>query len=803
MDSRVKTFKTKYGGFSAAGKEFAVTSPRTPRPWINVISNGDYGMTVSQTGSGYSWRSHAQLNRLTRWEQDLVKDEWGKYVYIRDDRGNIWSAGWKPVCVEPESYRCRHGIGYTVIESRNFGIETELLLFVPPDEPLEIWRLTLRNRGRRRRTLSLFTYLEWGLGQAPDWHREFHRSFIQTEFVRGANAILATKRLWEVPTERGHWNTDWPYVAFHASSLRPVSFDTDKESFLGMYGSQAMPASVKRSRLGRRKGSWLDHCASLQNTLTLKPGQEMTVIYTLGCADAREQALTLASRYHDPSAADEAFRATAARWDALLGTVHVDTPDPAMDLMQNTWLKYQAISGRIWGRSAYYQTGGAFGFRDQLQDSLLWLSIDPEQTKRQLLLHARHQFADGTVYHWWHPLSEIGHRNRISDNLLWLPYALNEYLQETDDGAVLDIEEPCVDDPRPLPLYDHCARAIDRALGRFSERGLPLIGEGDWNDGLSAVGLDMKGESVWLGQFLHRILIDFSAVALRRGDGRRADTYTMRAGELRERLNTLGWDGTYYYGATKDSGEKLGSRENAEGSIWLNPQTWAVIGDVADDPRARQVIDAVESQLEKDIGPLLLSPAYRTPDRFVGYLTRYSPGMRENGGVYTHAATWAVIAAAMLGRGGSAYRMYSRLNPVHRGSRPDRYYAEPYVTPGNIEGPDSKYFGRGGWTWYTGSAAWLYRAGLERILGIRPVLEGLRIDPCIPAAWKGFTVERNFRGARYIINVRNPSHVECGVNKLRVDGAPCCTSLGPREKVVPAFAPGSVHHVEVVLGAPV
>ncbi len=798
----MKDFKTRFGHFSEDGKEYVITTPRTPRPWINVISNGDYGITVSQTGSGYSWRTHAQLNRLTRWEQDLIRDEWGKFLYLGDEAGHVWSAGWKPVCSEPDAYRCRHGIGYTVIESRDFGIDSELLLFVPVDQPMEVWRLTLRNRTRRRRKLNLTTYLEWGLGQAPDWHREFHKSFMETEFVPKSHAILATKRLWEVPTDRGHWNASWPFVAFHSSSLKPLSYDTDKESFLGMYGSPAMPAAVRSAKLARRTGNWLDPCASLHNAVELPPGGEVSVIFTLGCADSKEQALGLAARYRSTTDVDRALRAVNDRWNDLLSTVQVKTPDRAMDLMENTWLKYQAISGRIWGRTAYYQTGGAFGFRDQLQDSQVWLPIDPGQTQRQILLHARHQFADGTVYHWWHPISEIGHRNRISDNLLWLPFIVNEYLLETGDAGVLSAEEPCVDDPRPITLYEHCVRAIDKALERFSPRGLPLIGEGDWNDGLSTVGLDMKGESVWLGHFLHRILKDFSAIASRRQDGNRADEYLVRASRLRERLNSLAWDGEYYYGATKDSGEKIGSHENSEGSVWLNPQTWAIIGEVADEGRAHRIFDVVEQRLEKEIGPLLLTPAYKTPDRYIGYLTRYSPGMRENGGVYTHGATWAVLAAAILGRGESAFRIFSKLNPVNRGMKPERYYAEPYVTPGNIEGPDSPFFGRGGWTWYSGSAAWLFKVGLERILGVRPAPGGLMIDPCIPKRWPGFTVERNFRGAHYTITVQNPSHVECGVRELRVDGEIHCTSKGPREKLVPAFAPGTKHVVEVILGPP-
>lgn len=797
----MRNFATRYGRFEHDGGEYVITTPRTPRPWINVISNGDYGMTVSQTGSGYSWRSHAQLNRLTRWEQDLVKDEWGKYIYLRDERGNVWSAGWKPVCAEPDSYRCRHGIGYSIIESRNFGIETSLLMFVPFDEPLEIWQLALRNRSRRPRTLNLYTYLEWGLGQSPDWHREFHKSFIETSYDPRSHALYATKRLWEVPTDRGHWNTVWPYTAFHSSSLKPVSHDADKESFLGMYRNQAMPASVRKKKLAGRTGNWLDPCASLHNVVSLKPNQEIAVVYTLGCAASRSEAEALAVRYRSQEAVREAREKVTARWGALLNTVCVTTPDPAMDVMQNTWLKYQAISGRIWGRTAYYQTGGAYGFRDQLQDSQLWLTIKPERTKEQLLLHARHQFTDGTVYHWWHPISEVGLRNRISDNLLWLPYVLNSYLQESADYSILDETEPSVDSPERVTMYEHCARAIDSALGRFSERGLPLIGEGDWNDGLSSVGLDMKGESVWLGEFIHRLLLDFIPLARRRQDAVREETYCLRADDLRDKLNDLAWDGEYYYGATKDSGARLGSKNNKEGSIWLNPQTWAIIGGVSDEQRARTVFDIIEQKLEKKIGPLLLTPAYKTPDRFVGYLTRYSPGMRENGGVYTHAATWAVYAAALLGRGSAAHRIYSKLNPINRSKKPDEYCAEPYVTPGNIEGPDSAYFGRGGWTWYTGSAAWLYRVGLDCILGIRASVDGLIVDPCIPSSWNGFTVRRTFRGAVFEIEVQNPDHVECGVREILLDGHPHCAMRGPREKVLPPCEPGTVHTVEVVLGS--
>ncbi|MDE3058067.1 MAG: glycosyl transferase family 36, partial [Bacteroidota bacterium] len=354
----MKKYKTRYGYFSEDGREYIITTPRTPRPWINVISNGDYGITFSQTGSGYSWRTHAQLNRITRWSQDLIKDEWGKYIYLRDEKGNVWSAGWKPVCNEPDFYECRHGIGYSIIASKNFGIETEALVFLPNDEPLELWKLIIRNRSRRSRTINLYTYFEWALGRSPDWHREFHKSFIETEYSRKTHSIRARKRLWEVPTERGHWNTDWLFTAFHSSNISPASFDTDKESFLGMYGNQSLPAGVSKRKLSGRTGDWLDPVGSLHSVITLKPDEERTVSYTLGCADSTEQADKLAYRYHSEKNVLQAFTQMQERWESILGTTEISTPDSAMNMLENTWLKYQAISGRMWGRSAYYQTGG-------------------------------------------------------------------------------------------------------------------------------------------------------------------------------------------------------------------------------------------------------------------------------------------------------------------------------------------------------------------------------------------------------------------------------------------------------------
>jgi len=795
----VKNFKTKYGYFDKNGKEFVITNHQTPRPWTNLLTNGDFGAIVSQTGSGYSWKGNAQLNRITRWEQDLIKDEWGKYLYIRDDsNGKFWSAGWKPVCAKPDFYEVRHGIGYTQISSRNYGIQSDLLMFIANDAPVELWKVTLTNKTKKRRTLSLYSYMEWNLGAAPDWHREFHKCFLNTEYDSKTGTIFGTKRLWEVPSPNGHWNRDWEYVAFHTSSVKPSSFDCDKESFMGMYQNLQSPKSVIEGKLKKQSGNSLDAIGSLQVKCSLKPNETKEIIFLLGATEKKDEAKKIIKKYKTVRSVDRAFSEMQKMWESLLGTTEVKTPDDSMNIMLNTWLKYQAIAGRLWGRTGYYQTGGAFGFRDQLQDSQIFLPIDPSQTKKQILLHARHQFKDGQVYHWWHPLSEVGLPTEMTDDLLWLPFVVSAYLQETNDHSILHLSEPFLDDKGGASLYEHCIRAIEKVYTRMSDRGLPLIGAGDWNDGLSAVGIQWKGESIWLGQFLHRILIDCIPMAELMSDPLRAVLFKQRADALRASLNSNGWDGAYYYGATKDSGEKLGSQTSPEGKIWLNTQTWSVIADVADEQRSHQVMDVVEKRLEHKAGTVLVYPGYKTPDTKIGYLTRYAAGMRENGGTYTHAATWTVIAHAKLKRAEAAFRSFSKINPIIRGAKPDEYVAEPYVTPGNIDGPDSRFYGRGGWTWYTGSAAWMFKAGFEWILGIRAGNTGLEIDPCIPKIWKSYSVKRIYRGATYHITVKNPNHVSKNIIKVVMDGKEIPVQEG--KCIIPIGDVKSEHTVEVMLG---
>jgi cellobiose phosphorylase len=794
-------FENGYGHFEDNGWSYRITNHRTPRPWTNVVSNGLAGFIVSQNGGGYSWRENAQLNRITRWEQDLIKDEWGKFLYIRDrESRSFWSAAWKPVCKEPEQYSVKHGIGYTTIESKNEGISSDWTMFVPRKDAIELWLVTLTNRSDRPRSLQLFTYFEWNLGAAPDWHREFHRTFIKTAYDASLKSIIATKRLWEVPSDKAHWNRNWEYVAFHSCSEQPASFDADKESFMGMYRSEVNPIAVEQGKTGEQSGDWLDAIASLNVNVELKPGESKTLVFAVGAGKNSAEVKKLIGQFVNVEHAQAALADVKEMWKEMLSRFQAKTPDAAMNTILNPWLQYQAIAGRLWGRTGYYQTGGAFGFRDQLQDSQIFLPIEPQRTADQLRLHARHQFKDGTVYHWWHPLSEVGHPTEMTDDLLWLPYILGIYLEETGDTALLKTKETFLDDKKPATMYDHSCRAIDKVLTRMSKRGIPFIGAGDWNDGLSAVGLKWKGESIWLGQFLHRILLDFIVIAKMMKDNARVKKYTAVAAKLKKDLNKNGWDGKYYYGATKDNGEKIGSSKNTEGKVWLNTQTWAVLGDVADAKRAEQVFDVVENDLEGKNGTLLVKPAYATPDSDVGYLTRYAAGMRENGGVYTHAATWSVLAAAKLGRSEAAFRLFSKINPIRLCENPKEYIAEPYVTPGNIEGPDSRFYGKGGWTWYSGSAAWLFKGGVEGILGVKASHHGLVVEPCIPASWKHYSVQRLFRGATYRISVENPEGVDNGVAALTINGKDIPLAGVSRSVTLPVAKKGTTVDVKIVMG---
>jgi len=584
--------------------------------------------------------------------------------------------------------------------------------------------------------------------------------------------MSAAKRLWEIPlSKRGHWNIQYPYKGFIACSKPITDYDGDKETFLGRYGSVEKPNGIKSDKLEKKLGKWNDSVAVVKTQIELNPNESNELSFFIGIKKNLNEIKKTIKKYQESAKIHSALDDVKNSWLNKFDKLTVNTPDEALNLMVNKWLKYQAICGRLWARTAYYQQSGAFGFRDQLQDSLVFLPIDPSLTKKQIKLHAAHQFKDGTVLHWWHPITETGLPTKMTDDLLWLPFAVLQYINETGDYQILKLKEHYYDDPKTkASIFDHCTAAIDRVLKRFSKRGLPLIGAGDWNDGLSAVGLDMKGESIWLAEFLFLILNDFSLLCNSIGKKSLASRYLKKANDLKKAFDKFAWDGDWFYRATKDNGEKIGSKKNKEGKIYLNAQTWSVISGIAAEDKKLKAMDSVTKFLLKKNGTLLLHPAYTEPDEMIGYLTRYAPGRRENGGVYSHAATWSIWAYSLLKQNKNSFEAFIRLCPIYNGMNPDEYNAEPYVTPGNIDGPDSPNYGMGGWTWYTGSAAWFQKVIVDWILGIRATKDGLLIDPCIPEDWKKYSVTRIFRNTTYNITVINQSGSGMKVNYISVDG---------------------------------
>lgn len=776
------------GAFSADGREYVIRNAATPRPWVNIIANPRFGLSVSQNGSGFTWVDNSQLAAITRWQQEFAQDSSGKFLYLRDaETGEVWSLAPAPVFARYTKYACRHGLGYTVFETEYGGIGAEWTIFAHAEQTVELWSVELRNVGDKPRKLELTAYLEWCCGVSPSPRREFHRLFLETEFDAKHRAIYAWNHMWDVPSKgRGHWNVSFPYVSVLASTEPILSAQGDKASFVGVNGDFRQPAALGQDTWRVRFGRHEDAIAATRSAVELSPGQTRRIGYALAAGSDRTEADKLIETNIRAEAMDRALAEVKRAWRERLAEHRVETPDATVNYLTNDWVRYQAISGRLWGRCGYYQQSGAYGFRDQLQDSQVWLTIEPRRCREQIQLHARHQFADGSVYHWWHPLTEQGHITKMTDDLLWLSYVTASYIRETADFGVLNDEAAFIDDERPAPLIEHIWRAFQKSFSRTSARGLPLIGAGDWNDGLNALGLGERGESVWLGHFLAGLLADWADIFRRIGPGsathgvppiswarigqagEMAEELTNRRARLIHAINEHGWDGSWYVRATLDDGTKLGSASNRVGRIFLNAQTWAILNDVAPPDRAARCWEAVREHLVSEAGALLLSPAFDKPDEKIGYITRYAPGMRENGGVYSHAATWAIAAAAKMHDEEMVGKLMTAMNPANKD--PGRYWAEPYVLPGNVDGPDSPYHGRAGWTWYTGSAQWFHRVVTHWVLGVRPEWNGMHVRPCLPADWSGATMKRPWRGCTYEFRFERAAAQSRGTTEVAVDG---------------------------------
>ncbi len=785
--------RNEFGHFSKDGSEYHITDYNTPRPWSNIIANERMGLAVTQAGSGFTWIDNSQLGVITRWQQDLVRDNSGKFLYVKDtETDEVWSLSPAPVFPAYTRYLCRHGLGYTVFETEFAGIHAEWTLFCHAEKTAELWHVKLHNNSDKPRKLEICSFLEWSMGVTPDPRREFHKLFIETWADEEIGAICAKNHMWDVPSPRwGHWNTDFAYTAAMASTLPVDCMQGDKAAFFGRHVEPKRPAAIDKSQWNSRFGRYEDPIGAMRSTVELKPKQHTEFGYVLAISTDQDSMVSLVKDLQNTETIKNALEDAKRSWKELLASHRVDTPDASVNYLTNDWLRYQAISSRIWGRCGYYQQSGAYGFRDQLQDSQVWLPIDPAKTRAQINLHARHQFADGSVYHWWHPLTEQGLVTTMTDDLLWMAFVTANYIRETGDLSILEDQAAFLDDDTATPLLDHVQRAFARVFKRTSDRGLPHIGAGDWNDGLSAVGMQDKGESIWLAHFLAGLLADWTEIYSRIGDEANARDFKERRQKLVAAINEHGWDGQWYIRATRDDGSKLGSSEEEVGKIFLNAQTWAILNDVAPAERAESAINAVEKHLVTEVGSLLLTPAFYVPDETVGYITRYAPGLRENGGVYTHAACWAIAAACKMNRPELAQRMLDALNPAKRD--PQRYWAEPYVTPGNVDGPESPYYGRGGWTWYTGSAAWLQRVITDWILGVRADWDGLRVQPCLPPDWDHASICREFRGSRYNIEIER-------MEADKSDGKVCVVMNGMElpDNLIPApGGTGETHNVVV------
>jgi len=795
------------GGFTEDGREYATNlgpGQVTPAPWINVIANPVFGFQVATEGSGFTWSVNSRENQLTPWSNDPICDRPGEVFYLRDDdTGDLWCPTAQPIRDNAAIYVTQHGWGYSRFEHSAHDITSELLQYVPVGDSIKISRLTLQNASRRFRRLSLTAYVEWVLGPS----RSASAQFVTTEIDPHTGAMFA----------RNPWHAAFgSRVAFADLAGRQTDWTGDRREFIGRNGTLENPAALGRTvPLSNKVGPGLDPCAALRRSAVLPPNTRLEIVFFLGEASSAQDARTLITQYREIDL-DEVLSEVRRHWDTVLGAVQVKTPDRAMDTMLNGWLLYQTLSCRIWARSGFYQASGAYGFRDQLQDGMALAAVQPAMTREHLLRAAARQFVEGDVQHWWLPHSGQGVRTRISDDRAWLAYAVAHYVRTAADPAVLDEVIPFLEGQHLYAgehdsffhptvsdevgsLFEHCARGLDASLN-VGAHGLPLIGTGDWNDGLNRVGELGRGESVWLGWLLYAALDAFAPLAEARGDPVRGTAWRLHARALQAALEREAWDGEWYRRAWFDDGTPLGSATEEECRIDAISQSWAAISGAADTERAARAMAAVERELVRSLDgvALLFTPPFDKTSLDPGYIKGYPPGIRENGGQYTHAALWSVMAFAALGKGGEAAALFALLNPInHARTRSDvhRYKVEPYVVAADVYGAPP-HVGRGGWTWYTGSAGWMQRAGVESILGLRVEGDVLRLDPCIPKTWPRFEMSVRYRTALYEILVENPDGVCRGVVAAKVDGA----AIGEWPFALKMRDDGVTHHVLVRLG---
>jgi cellobiose phosphorylase len=769
-----------YGDFSPDGREYIIDHVATPSPWINYIHNGEYFATISNNGGGISYFRSPLHGRITRYRiNDVPPDRPGKYIYIKDrDTGKIWSLTWQPVSRHLDAYRVHHGFGYTRVGSLIEGIRSDLLYFVPPDDPLEIWQALLRNESGRPRRLSVYGYVEFALGhalidlinQCDDQH------FNRVHFDPNVRSLFATKTYW-VTESRGtqhQENKEWDRWAFFSVNQPVTAFETLRERFIGPYRNENNPAAIEQAVLESRETDFGNAVGALQVDLDLAPGAELPVVFTLGVLAKQEFATrrtVLPVRYHEAQARQEGWKKLQARWERCFQVARIETPDRNTNIFMNYWTPYQARVAFEVGRVAsfyYWGIGRGFGFRDTAQDTIAVTISDPDLARQRILLLARQMFKDGHVYHHFHGDGQ-GEVTGHCDDPLWFILAVSDYLKQTGDWTILNDPQPFVDAPSE-PVLGHLAAVLQFVRNNLGKHGLPVFGRGDWNDTLDYIGGDEGGESIWGAMFYVAMLNLLSEILEYQQFTGLLDEVRSTRDRLKEAVQSCCWDGEWYLRAFGAGDRKIGSRQNEAGQIFLNPQPWAVIADVDRKERLEQAMASLWHRLNTPYGPKKCAPAFREIDPAIGLVTRCVAGKKENGAIFAHPTAWVIQAECLLGHGDRAFHYYKEMLPNAIDS--DIFVAEPYVFSQYVTSDEHSAPGRASHSWQTGTAAWMYRVMLDYFLGVRATFDGLLVDPVIPGDWREFTFERLFRGTRYIIHVSNPDGVQRGVRTIHFDGRP-------------------------------
>lgn len=775
-------FYNNIGGFTNHGEEYEIrlnAGQKTPMPWINVIANEHFGFHISESGSGYSWSGNSRENKLTTWSNDPVMDPPSEVIYIRDDESGDYTTVTSSPINDGGAYAVSHGHGYSVFEHESIDIKQKMTVFAAQDDPVKIWSTTIKNTADRKREISMTLYVEWVLGVS----RESTSPYLVTEMDRPANLMKV----------RNVYSANFGNIyAFVSSSEKIVSYSGNRAEFIGNRGTLQNPEGLREKEFTGTEGAGYDPCSAIMVKVTLDPNERKEIIFIMGQTNNEASSPSMNSlvdKYCSLSYAKIELGNVKQSWKSILGQIKVETPDRALNLMINEWLLYQVISCRLRAKAAFYQCGGAVGFRDQLQDVMALLNVEPERARRQIVLCCSRQFIEGDVQHWWHQHTGQGVRTRISDDLLWLPYTTAMYVKNTGDYAILDeqadylhaellnpdeSEKYFIPDTAQMPesVYLHCIKAIEKSLV-FGIHGLPLMGSGDWNDGMNRVGAKGKGESVWLGWFLYTVLNEFAPICIIRGDEDRAEKYKKVAELITQNIEKHAWDGQWYLRAFFDDGTPIGSEKNEECKIDSISQSWSILSGAADKTRSLTAIQSADRHLvkEEDGVICLLTPPFDSSPFDPGYIKGYYPGVRENGGQYTHAAIWLAMAHMRLRDGDGAYKLLSMMNPVNTTSSykgATKYEQEPYVITADIYSQEP-YGGKGGWSWYTGSAGWMYQALICDLLGIRKVGQRLYIDPTIPGEWNEYKVIYRYGNTEYTIIIENPNSLQHGCNSITLD----------------------------------